>query len=273
MSRSRNYCFTLNNYSDVDFLHSIKCRYLIAGREVGENGTPHLQGFISFENAKSFAVVKKLLPGAHIEKANTIRAAIEYCRKEDPEPIEFGTPPLTPAEKGTLEKRRWNDALSAAKEGRIDDIDADILLRHYGTIKRIRTDYQKALPSLDDIADRFCWYYGASGTGKSSKAREDNPDYYLKRKNKWWDGYRPGQPVIIEEWGLKDGEYLGDMLKEWCDHHSFAAEVKNGYTNLRPPKIIITSNYSMEQCFPDIQGHLIPLQRRIKAVHFKQAFW
>ena len=71
MSRSRNYCFTLNNYSD-DELRSVRelsCRYLVVGFEVGEMGTPHLQGFICFENAKSFAAVKALIPGAHIEVA------------------------------------------------------------------------------------------------------------------------------------------------------------------------------------------------------------
>lgn len=270
MSRARNFCFTLNNYTDVEFLAAIKCRYLIAGREVGESGTPHLQGFISYKNPRTFAAVQKAIPGAHIEKAKTIRAAIDYCRKDDPEPIEFGDPPVTQEEKGAAEKRRWVDAFDAAKDGRFDDIDEDLRIRYYNTFKRIAHDHQPEIPSMDSISDCFFWYFGSSGTGKSSKARRDNPGYYLKRKNKWWDGYRPGQVVIIEEWGIEDHKYLGDMLKEWCDHHSFAAEVKGGYTTLRPPKIIITSNYSMEQCFPDIQGHLMPLQRRIKKLHFNK---
>lgn len=267
--KSRNYCFTLNNYDDVTFLGNIDCRYLIAGREVGESGTPHLQGFISFKTQRHFNAVRKLLPGAHIEVAKTVRAAIDYCKKEDKSPIEYGTPPMSNQDKGEVEKRRWEDAFENAKAGRFDDIDADIMIRHYNTLKKIRHDYQEALPPLDDIQDRFFWFYGATGTGKSRTAREQNPDYYLKRKNKWWDGYRQGQVVIIEEWGLKDSEYLGDMLKEWCDHHSFAAEVKGGYTNIRPPKIIITSNYSMEECFTDIEGQYKPLRRRMKAVQFK----
>lgn len=269
MSRSRNYVFTFNNYPDLSLVENLDCRYVIAGREVGESGTPHLQGFVSFSSAKTFNAAKMLLPGCHIEKAKTVRAAIDYCRKEDPEPYERGDPPMTQKQKGDCEKRRWSDAFEAAKEGRFDDIDSDLRIRYYNTFKRVAHDYQPEIPSMESIDGCFFWFYGASGTGKSTKARSENPGYYLKRKNKWWDGYRPGQTVIIEEWGLKDAEYLGDMLKEWCDHHSFAAEVKGGYTTLRPPKIIITSNYTMDQCFLDIEGHLKPLLRRIKPIHFK----
>jgi hypothetical protein len=57
------------------------------------------------------------------------------------------------------------------------------------------------------------------------------------------------------------------MLKEWCDHHPFAAETKGSTTVLRPPKVIITSNYSMEECFTD-PNILEPLKRRLNVRYF-----
>lgn len=84
--RSRKWCFTLNNYEDnseekiVTQLHN---DLYIIGKEIGESGTPHLQGYLEFKNARSFASVKKILPSAHIEKARgTRKDNFIYCSKE-----------------------------------------------------------------------------------------------------------------------------------------------------------------------------------------------
>lgn len=52
---SKNWCFTLNNWAQVELQHvsdlataDASVLYLVAGREVGDNGTPHLQGLICF---------------------------------------------------------------------------------------------------------------------------------------------------------------------------------------------------------------------------------
>lgn len=84
--RSRAWCFTLNNYTEVEqtALHVLECTYLVVGREMGENGTPHLQGYIVFANAVAFASVKRLLGDrGHIEKADgNAKQNREYCTKE-----------------------------------------------------------------------------------------------------------------------------------------------------------------------------------------------
>jgi len=49
MSRQfRNFVFTLNNYSEEEHETLLKCdsfKYIIIGREIGDSGTPHLQGY------------------------------------------------------------------------------------------------------------------------------------------------------------------------------------------------------------------------------------
>jgi hypothetical protein len=61
MSRHRNFCFTYNNYPDTKLVDEIDCRYIAYSKEVGASGTPHLQGYICFTNAKSKSAVIAML--------------------------------------------------------------------------------------------------------------------------------------------------------------------------------------------------------------------
>ena len=59
----------------------------MTGKEIGEKGTPHLQGFFKFKNAKTFNSLKKNLTHItqrfHIEKMRgNIKQNINYCEKE-----------------------------------------------------------------------------------------------------------------------------------------------------------------------------------------------
>lgn len=98
--RSKSWCFTLNNYSssaelDIQILarQDPSIYYLIYGREIGDSGTPHLQGFVRFKTKRTFGVVQSLLPwGTHLEKrvkGSTDHQAADYCKKEDKNPFEF----------------------------------------------------------------------------------------------------------------------------------------------------------------------------------------
>ena len=63
MSRTRNFCFTLNNYTEDVYqaLLAVECKYVCIGKEIApETATPHLQGFIVFKNARTLASLKKL---------------------------------------------------------------------------------------------------------------------------------------------------------------------------------------------------------------------
>lgn len=101
--QNRRWVFTLNNYADPDILHlralgeSPIAKYLIFGKEVGENGTPHLQGFVIFNASRTLLDTKLQLGGNrfHCEIARgTSEQARDYCKK-DGEFEEFGTFPET----------------------------------------------------------------------------------------------------------------------------------------------------------------------------------
>ena len=83
----------MNNYSEVEFelLLKVQSKYLVVGKEVGESGTPHLQGYVEFENARTLGGVKKLIGDrAHLEiRRGSAKQASEYCKK-DGDFIEIG---------------------------------------------------------------------------------------------------------------------------------------------------------------------------------------
>lgn len=99
-SRGRHWCFTVNNWTAAndELLKALGAAegttYLVYGYEEGENHTPHLQGYICFDEVKRFATVKDMLPaGAHIEKKRgSPQQAADYCKK-DGLFNEFGTIP------------------------------------------------------------------------------------------------------------------------------------------------------------------------------------
>lgn len=286
---SRNWCFTINNYMDTHIAAldtigtSDACKYLVYGKETGESGTPHLQGFVCFKSIKSFNATRDLMPQCHLEKTKgTPDQAADYCKKGtqphaewtehgrdgptwgvDADFTEHGTAPVSNKKKGENEKKRYERAWQLAKQGKLEEIDADIRMRLYGTIKKIRADYQPVIASLDTLD--FWWYTGPSGCGKSRKARTENPDAYIKNRNKWWDGYVDQDCVIIDEWAPEMDKYLTQHLKTWCDHHSFSAETKGGTTCIRPKRLIVTSNYSIEECFSNVVDQLA-IARRFNVV-------
>lgn len=161
--------------------------------------------------------------------------------------------------KGEVEQSRWKEAWKAAKDGRIDDVDYDIRFRHYSTIKQIAKDYM-AKPDDNTKMDNY-WIHGPPGVGKSRSARILYPEAYFKNCNKWWDGYQHEENVIIDDFEL-DHNKIGHHLKIWGQEASFIAEVKGGAIHIRPKRIIITSNYSIDEVFGQHTPMAVAIHRR-----------
>jgi len=262
MSRSRNFTFTQNNYPDTSMVDEVECRYIVYGKEVGASGTPHLQGTIVFHNAKTETTVRKILRGCHIEICKDLNASIIYCKKEG-DFTERGDCPLSQTQKGECNIERYKRAREAAQEGREADIPADIYIRHYCTIKKIKAEHQ-ALPAPLTVTDNE-WVWGPPGTGKTTKAMTDHPLAYLKDpSNKWFDGY-DGQDVVIVDDFDKYHVAQTHLLKRLCHEQPLQVELKGGSTTIRPKKVIVTSNSSPDDLWeePDLSA----IKRRFKITH------
>lgn len=263
--RTKSWCLTINNPTDddhreVELLQPLTT-YSVFGKEVGADGTPHIQGFVVMDKVKDFTWMKKRLTRAHLEPMRgTPEEASVYCKK-DGDFWEAGTLPLPP---GVAEKARWDAARDLAVRGDLEAIPADIYVRYYSTLKRIAFDHQPMPSDADNVTG--VWIYGPPGVGKSRSARERYPNAYLKLCNKWWDGYTGQEYVIIDDFDHCH-TVLSHQLKLWADRYAFSAEQKGSTIRIRPKVICVTSNYRIEDLWSD-QSVVEALKRRFKCEHF-----
>lgn len=250
-----NWCFTLNNYIDneVAVLKTMAqmemTKWCIYGREVGESGTKHLQGYFVFAKNKRLAALREFLPRAHWEKAKgSHEQNFNYCSK-DGDYDEFGVRPKFESQNGAKrEINRWETAWSLAKENRIVEIEPQIKVTSYNNLRSIAKDFMKESADADNVTG--IWIQGPSGCGKSREARRRYPGAFKKNANKWWDGYQGEEYVILDDLD-PNHEILGHHFKIWADRYAFVAETKGGALNIRPKVFCITTQYKIDQIFKD----------------------
>lgn len=261
--RSRNFCFTVNNYSDADLslLQSVKSRYVCYGKETAPTSkTPHLQGFISFEHAKTFSRVKSLLPaGCHIEVARGSPAENrEYCAK-DGDFFENGELPV---------QGRRNDLECVAESCRrrtpLREIASEFptqFIRYSRGISQLWQVFNE--PDARDFKTSVFVLFGEPGCGKSFVCREFGllfDSTYYKPRGDWWDGYENATTVIVDDFY---GWIKYDELLKICDRYPYRVPIKGGYRVFASRYILITSNSSPESWYTFDSA---PLMRRIDCI-------
>jgi len=279
-----NWVFTWNNYPENadEILAAIPHKYLVYGREIApETGTPHLQGFIQVPSRKRFSALKKLFPGCWLRRARAKpEQAAEYAKK-DGNYVELGQMVRPGQKEGHVRSARTVEE-RMEKNKRLRDTslwelvdNGDISICQVRGLKNARLDLkeeQNRKAPMQHLGHQEVvheWYWGPSGTGKSRKARTENPDAYLKTCNKWWDGYDNEDVVLIEDFD-KAHSPLCHHLKIWGDIYTFPAEVKGGNLGkIRPKKIVITSNYSPADIWENAQDRE-PIERRFNIKYFSR---
>lgn len=280
--RSRRWTFTLNNYKDhgwTEWQYILKDRfqinadYIVCEEEVGEQGTPHLQGYIRFKNAVRFTTLQNKFNGlAHLEVAQgTDEQNRNYCTKENGNILEIGT--IQENMRG--QKTDWNKLIDD-----FQSMDFTLFQVRWPKESLLYLDkLQRLVYTLNESKGHTCyngelpaknyWIYGAPGTGKSRWARQQSNKIYLKPVNKWWQTYIYGSNLVLMEdfpcFEQTKG-VLGQHMKLWADRYSFTAETKGGHLLIHPRDyvFIVTSNYSIEECFGP--GDVEAIKRRFNEV-------
>lgn len=262
MSKTRSYCFTINNYTDddiklIDELEDL-AQYLVVGKEVGEQGTPHLQGYVYFKCQRHFKAVKKLLPKAHIEAAKADAAKNrEYCTKQGDILIEAGDMPKA-GKRTDIEKVR-------------DELKEGANMRHIVDIAkstqsiRMAEIYLKYHETARDWKPEVKWFHGSTGAGKTRAAREwlEDDIYTCLETGKWWEGYDAHDNVLIDDF-RKDFCKFHTLLKI-LDRYEYKVETKGGSRQLLAKKIAITCPYHPKEVY-NTREDVKQLLRRIDEI-------
>lgn len=225
-------------------------------------GYQHWQLLVVFSGQQRLAGVKKIFGNsAHAEPSRS-SAADEYVWKEETAVagtrFELGDRPMR--RNNTSD---WNAIRESAKRGQLDEVPADIFVRHYGSLRRISADY--AQPAA--IERTVLVYWGPTGTGKSRRAwNEAGMDAYPKDPcTKFWCGYRGQQHVVLDEFRGQIG--ISHMLR-WLDRYPCVVEQKGSSCVLSCTRIWITSNLDPRNWYPDLDEATVDaLMRRLEIIY------
>ncbi len=265
MASSRTWVFTLNNYTpeDIEWVNALEVTRITVSSEVGEEGTPHLQGAVTFKRVYRFAAACKLNPRAHWEIA---KASVDfnYCKKIGSTIIRDDNN-KAPGKRTDIEVIR--DELEAGA-------DMKAIMKKARTMGGIQFAEKWFAVMGDPLpkGTKVCvyWYYGNTGTGKT-KAVLDACLPYIPLTFKWWQNYE-GQDAVL----------LDDLRPNWCQpeqllrlldpyRYNYQVEVKGGSRHLVATKIYITTPWHPEDFWKDVKEDPRQLVRRItELIHFRE---
>ena len=280
---ARNFVFTINYKDEIkeeDDDVAIQphvdwpdVRYVCYGEEIGENGTHHLQGFVQFLKPKRLTQLKKMngLDRAHIERMRgTSTQAREYALKIGPHANDKTALRGTEVEWGTfcagtgarMDVYKLRDSIKEGKTMReIYDNDETLLpaIQYSRGVEKMIEAYRA--DKVRDFKTHVEVYVGDTGSGKTYKATQENPGYYMKPHTKWWDGYKYEDVVVFDDFY---GWYPYHLLLILLDRYECPVEVKGGYIKIAPKKIVITSNKHIHEWYNEEKiKDIRPLLRRV----------
>jgi len=267
--RSRAWCFTMNNYTDEDITNvkALDSTYLIIGKETGESGTPHLQGYVELPHGKTLTALKKRLPKFHLEgRKGTPAQASDYCKKDG----DF-------EEQGTISNQgQRNDiqkVVKAVQDGKTFEEILDTATS-YQSLQIAKVAFPYKEPKRNWMPKVY-WYWGPPGTGKSHAAFNKFPDlrcHIQNPKMKWFDGYDRHDVVIFDDLRPHHIDYA--TLLHIFDRYPYTVETKGGTRQFVPKHIFVTSPDPPEFFFRNsVNENHLQMTRRFHEVREFDVFY
>lgn len=263
-ARLRSWVFTYNNYTEEgikrieDFITK-NCAWGIYGKEIGEKGTPHLQGAMHFENQrKGHAINNKTGRVMWLHGMNgTFDQARTYCMKDN-NFWEHGTMPQQ-GKRSDMEDVRE----IVMKTGRMREVAKKATTYHQLLFGEKILRY---LEPKRDWKPNVRWYWGPPGVGKSRRAMEEaGTEKHVQTRNlRWWDSYDGHENVVMDEFRGSWGP-LHELLT-LIDRYPHQVETKGGMRQFLARNIWITSCKHPSECYDVKDEDIDQLTRRISLI-------
>jgi len=262
----RSYVFTINNWTEDDWNaltqlpQDIQTKYLVYGKEIGKEGTPHLQGYVTFNSAISLKSFSKHLKRAWIARAKaTAQKNRVYCTKQN-DFIEYGEIP-SQGKRTDIETVR---ELIGEGKGMYDIAQ---VATNYQTLKMTEV-LLKYMEKPRNFAPYVKWYWGPTGTFKSTLAEQEYADkrvYPCMDTAKWFDGYDAHEVVIIDD--MRSDFIKYQNLLKLIGRGPYRVENKGGSRQMLAKVMIITSPFHPRDLFAhEIKEDITQLLRRIDVI-------
>lgn len=259
---AKTWAYTINNYTkdDIEQFKKFDCKRHRCALEIGEKGTKHMQGKITFTRTYRLAALKKLNNKVHWEIAKVEDFNYETKGKELIE-------------------------IDNRKQGKRSDLE-NIIKNIQGKkkFKEIVNEnpieyikYNRGIEKLFDInSEKRNWLmeiyiiWGKPGIGKTKyvwdKYGIDN--VYAKSPGKWWDGYQGEDVVLIDDFDPEHShELVFDYWLKLFDRYPFRIEKKGSSCEFNSKKIYITSNFDPELWFHDRKNKNAFKRRITEVIH------
>lgn len=245
---SRSWCYTINNYGegDVEFVKRLPATRHVASKEIGESGTPHIQGSVTFTSPFRLSALKKLHATAHWEITKSVTHSEMYCMKADSEVI---------------------INVNNSKQGKRSDLESACEILKTEGLKKVAEEcptvfvkYHRGLNALKTITQTQPENFvkmdnlvliGEPGIGKTRRAFEMYPDLYQvsiphKKGQLWFDNYDGQDVILIDDFY---GEIQYSLMLRLLDGYRMQVQTKGGFVNKNWTKVIITSNDHPEEWY------------------------
>lgn len=272
MAYGKNWCWTLHDPTELEVGKLIAdhdgISYIVWQEETcPDTGRIHLQGYVQFQEKARLAKAKKILLGdknhrVHMESAKgTPDENKTYCTKEGGRNVnEWGVMKRTTRDLGQIASAIASGEMTIKQ---VIEENPALYVQHHKGLEALATN---AMPDRDrDTAPDVFWYYGSTGTGKTRKVYDDNPDVYTwSGVWPWFHGYEGQTTVLFDD--FRGGIPFHQLLR-LTDRYPMTVETKGGFKKWRATKIYFTSALRPENCYDSekfhADDHIAQLMRRL----------